>query len=549
MSDNSLDRYFTQRPKARKDPEPRKNPELKPRILEEWLEKNFRKENTKKNYRKAISDFLNCVYGNNEYNSSNVDDGLFLYLHQQRNFTDDLKEMIRKLLSRYMPGTLNVYVNLTRKFFSRQGYEVPDSEWDLIKSSLLPPNIVTTQDETLAKAQLRKVANHLPIQHRALVLFLLSTGCRIGETLQLKVEDLKLEEDPPSANIRPEYTKKGVGGRTVWMSYEARDAIESWLKIKDSMRKRGGTGDYKGSVFPFGYTAAQKSWQRALNQSGFGERDTKTKIYIFHIHTLRKFFRTQMGLAGVSDLIVHAWMGHKAYLSQAYDRPKKELAKIYKDHVGAVSIYLQTVEEEVKQIIVSQKDVPTYLQKGWRFITKLAEDQIIIEGKAGQIIPKEEVKEEEKVKEEQTPPPISSVSEHVQPVIEPSPEVKPVLNSRPAIGVTAAGTGASVVTVEVIPEEKANNKPPILVSEEPPEKPQKGKLGEYFDKYRKSRDSVEPEKKGFLASGASQDWICLLLRPKHPNPEMQQARCEVCKANDFEKWKACQELKQERGIK
>jgi hypothetical protein len=188
------------------------------------------------------------------------------------------------------------------------------------------------------------------------------------------------------------------------MSDEARDAIREWLKVKDSKQKPASHGDYSGPlVFPFSHNAVGRVWTRALKEAGFGQDDPKTHYSIYHMHTLRKFFRTQMGLAGVPDMIVHAWMGHSAYLSKAYDRPK-ELAKLYRDHMGAVSVYLRTVERETQQVVVSQKEVSDYLTEGWRFIAKLDDDKVIVEGKAGQIIPNEEnVKVE--VKEPKPPSP------------------------------------------------------------------------------------------------------------------------------------------------
>ena len=95
--------------------------------------------------------------------------------------------------------------------------------------------------------------NYADIKARALILFLLSSGGRTGEALQLLEEDIDLEADPPRAHIRREYTKAGVGERTVFFSYEARDAIRDWLQVKDSLDKRGRGDSYKGDkrVFPF----------------------------------------------------------------------------------------------------------------------------------------------------------------------------------------------------------------------------------------------------------------------------------------------------------
>jgi integrase len=50
----------------------------------------------------------------------------------------------------------------------------------------------STPDKIPTKAQLRSILNYMDIKGRAIILFLASTGCRIGETLRLKKIDLKL---------------------------------------------------------------------------------------------------------------------------------------------------------------------------------------------------------------------------------------------------------------------------------------------------------------------------------------------------------------------
>jgi len=57
-------------------------------------------------------------------------------------------------------------------------------------------------------------------------------SARIGETLKLEKQDFKLDADLPSVDIKAEYTKGGVGGRTVYFSYEARDAIKDCCESK-----------------------------------------------------------------------------------------------------------------------------------------------------------------------------------------------------------------------------------------------------------------------------------------------------------------------------
>jgi hypothetical protein len=65
---------------------------------------------------------------------------------------------------------------------------------------------------------------------------------------------------------------------------------------------------------------ANSMWVKAIEKAGLDGKDSTTKRHKFHIHMLRKFFQTQMKYAGVPEALVHAFLGHSGYLSDAYDR-------------------------------------------------------------------------------------------------------------------------------------------------------------------------------------------------------------------------------------
>jgi len=338
--------------------------EKKTKILTEWLENNFRNKGTKEQYKVALLNFLQSFYSENEYTSINqTDEGVGRYLKEkERNFLDDLKKMVRFMDSKgYAPSTINGTVTVVRVFFEEHGHEIPKKEWKQLRR-LLPTSAAITQDKILTKEQMRRVLAHLPINGRAIAFFLLSSGSRTGETLQLKKENLDLDADPPEASFRATTTKKGVGGRTVFMSYEARDAVKEWLALKDSRFKTGGYGKYaKDLVFGSSGRGFQAMWNLALKKASLALRDSETKIHVYHVHTLRKFFETNMSLAGVPNDIYEAWMGHTGYLGGAYKRYSKEqTAKIYKDHMNAVTIYGSSIDSEfMKKLNAVEEEVKT----------------------------------------------------------------------------------------------------------------------------------------------------------------------------------------------
>jgi len=54
---------------------------------------------------------------------------------------------------------------------------------------------------------------------------------RIGEALQLKLDDVDLNSDPVRVNLRAEISKSG-NMRISFISSEAKEAVAEWLKVR-----------------------------------------------------------------------------------------------------------------------------------------------------------------------------------------------------------------------------------------------------------------------------------------------------------------------------
>jgi len=432
-------------------------------IVTEWINKRCRTKGTKKGYRLSLFRFLRAIYGENTYpffktggtpdnqqrqvnkRHKILDSGIQRYFDEDRNFVKDFNNFILWMnKEKYAPKSIHSTLSMVKKFFLRHGHKLTDEEWEDLKG-LLAPNKPRTQDKTLTKEQLKSVLNHLGLGMRALILFLASTGARIGETLQLKIGDINLGADPPEVNVRPQYTKKEVGGRVIWFSYEARDAIREWLKAKVNRKKKTGESFSKDKVFGFSEGTTTRMWHIALQKAGLDQRDpsTKTRIFLYHLHTLRKFFSTQMGDAGVPESTIHAWMGHTAYLEAEYKRHSLEkLAKTYRDHMDAVSVYgsgsvsefrrkLDAIEEESRH---DKEDI----RKANELLDKLGvpddrplEERLLIGfsklAEIKQLAPKEPSYEEPKRDFQQAKPqlPKSEPLRHTKPVQKPQVLMKP----------------------------------------------------------------------------------------------------------------------------
>lgn len=380
-----------------------------PRRMTEWLDNNYKNEVSKASFvitlknwimfiygKDSVGNYLGTKYGENptivkrnvEKRINEIEAGIERYLSDldKRDFLNDYKGFIQWMQNEgYANLTIRMRCSKAKIFFGRQKdprCKIDDEDWSQIRRTLLPKSTrASTQDDILTKEQLKRVLQHSSVNGRALALFLLSTGARIGESCKLKMQDIDLDSDPPQVNIREKYTKSQVGGRVMWFSEEARDAIIEWHKVRIGRKKRGSgaglfvTGDKAGPedlVFNCSVKIFTRHWNESLARAGKGEdppvlakRDpsTKIRIHVYHVHTLRKFFRTNMGhkgsyegKAGVPDMIVHAWMGHKAYLSE-YDRlGNKGMADIYAENMNVVTVHEVGLDEKSRKKYVKMSE-------------------------------------------------------------------------------------------------------------------------------------------------------------------------------------------------
>ena len=305
--------------------------------LEKWLQE-FLNPHTRNTYKSALNKYMKLLEIKHLEN----------YLNRNPDVNSDIKKFLT-LMNGKPSKTVKSYANAVKLFLNEKGHKLETEDWKkLTRRGYLPKRVrALTQDKKPSKEILRNILNHSNIKGRSLFLFLESSGTRIGETLQLKKEDLELDANPPKAYIRAEYTKGGVGARTVYFSYEARDAIKEWFKVKDQWKKRavGGTHD-ANRVFPWTDQTARFMWNLACDKTRVGTKDKQTNRRIYHLHSLRKFFRSNCGL----DIdVINALMGHSEYLDSSYLRldEEGEIAEAYLKAMPNLSAF--TVEDKTLQ--------------------------------------------------------------------------------------------------------------------------------------------------------------------------------------------------------
>jgi integrase len=218
-------------------------------------------------------------------------------------------------------------------------------------------------------AVLRKILLNMDLKGKALFLTLASSGMRIGEALQLELDDIDLTKNPPYIYIRGLNSKTGEK-RISFISSEAKEALEEWLKqrknwLESSINKGKGLEVSKSAednrIFPFSENIANVMWNNALEKAGLTKRDKETGRRTLHPHILRKWFRTRLGK--INPDYTEAIMGHTPYLEAVYRRyGTEELANFYLENQHLLYIFtdaseLSRLRNEVDNRIKSQGEL------------------------------------------------------------------------------------------------------------------------------------------------------------------------------------------------
>jgi integrase len=258
--------------------------------------------------------FLNHIYGPGDLEAQ-ATKYVQEYKSGQRDPFKDLLSFAASLADK-PPKTCKAYVPAAKSFLEYTlNFEFTTKQSRLI-SSRLPKGKARTVEAELTRDTLKAILNQCDLKGRALFLFLASTGMRIGEALQITLDDLNLEADPPTVLVRQQYTKTGAQYYT-FLTTEAKEALTEWLKVREAYLQsslnrgrglaktapgRGVKSPEDRRVFPFSHFVAEQMWYNALSKSQNETRDKSTNRRTLHIHMLRKWFLSQAKLAAPENV-------------------------------------------------------------------------------------------------------------------------------------------------------------------------------------------------------------------------------------------------------
>ena len=304
----------------------------------------YSNKSTASGYKNAIESFLRCINNlpKKDTNGKKIPhdyETLFdKYLKDKKRdrnadfvkFSDSLKEDAVSAQSARQVMTFARYV------LNAHGIKLQDVVIQDLKREM--KGGAGTVDKVMTAKVIDAALREMDVRGRSLVMTLASSGARLNEVLSLTLSDIDLESNPVKITIRGA-NAKNKQTRYSFISNEAAECLRAWLKKRDAYLKtatthnKGLIGIGKSSVkvtdtdllFPFSDNAANSMWETALKASGQFSLDATTGRNQYRIHSFRKFFITQLSMAGQKVLAEHL-AGHLGYLDTSYRQVSPEQA-------------------------------------------------------------------------------------------------------------------------------------------------------------------------------------------------------------------------------
>lgn len=211
--------------------------------------------------------------------------------------TDDIRGYISYLdETRHLKDTsLQTHINTLRAFFGWLHTEerIKKNPMAKIKSLKLDKKGAR---QALTVEELERLRDAcVTYREKALIEFLVSSGCRLSEVAQLSASDLDLM----SRSVQ--VTGKGDKDRVVFFSIRARLMIEEYM-----MQRKGGTGLFVSSKAPYESLrprAIQRMVRAISLRAGLDKR--------VHPHLLRHTFATLALNGGMDIAVIQRLLGHE----------------------------------------------------------------------------------------------------------------------------------------------------------------------------------------------------------------------------------------------
>jgi integrase len=242
-------------------------------------------------------------------------------------------------------------------FIFNKTFELDNVYTDLQKSG--HGNYAITNTGTPTRTQLLKIFSYSNPESKALFMFQITSGQRIGDVIKTTFDNIEMKHDCPRVFYPDPKTKKYVVKTRI--TPEAKQFLQEYLeqreKFIETRKKRGEHKRKKkldmNRVFPMDKGTANAIWNTMLKNAGLYKLDPNTKRPVYGTHCLRRYFLSHFSDNEWGDF----FSGHSTPRNKEYRQYSDEkLDELYKKHMKDLIVFETTPDLSDLNIKMAEKD-------------------------------------------------------------------------------------------------------------------------------------------------------------------------------------------------
>ncbi len=324
--------------------------------------------NTIKTYKMCINKLRNYLKDNYQCDEIQL-------VTKVKNNEIDVYELLREYVifldkTGIKPSTIRLHISAIKGYFRYFGIRVNSDDCKFIVKI---PKQIKTREIPLTREMILRVLHNSNPKLQTAILVAVSTGMRIGELVELRVQDVDFGNKPTKVYLRAEITKTRQY-RETFLTEEATLALKDYLKRffgwkEDSSNEQLNEKHIFGPVIKpkksgkFCAFSAQYTLQMALHsliktipELSINNENGRKAI---HFHAFRKYFRTTVGNVCGRDY-AEALMGHGFYMDTYYQLPEEKQRQMYLDAEPYLTISdFEKVEKNFKTLSSKYNNLET----------------------------------------------------------------------------------------------------------------------------------------------------------------------------------------------
>ncbi len=337
--------------------------------IEEFLDAAYVRSHSEE----TVKTYRNCIKKFEKFCKEKYDCYLEEIILEIKAKRQDVYEVIRDFVIwqdklDYQPRTIDLAANAAKSFLRHCGIRIYSEDF---KQVVRLPRKIKTQEVPLTKEILLRLQRNVSPKLQTVILVLVSSGMRIGELVQLTIDDINFDSKPTKIRIRAETTKTRTQ-RDTFITTEATIALKDYLKryhgwidgeqnvhlrnipifgrTSISTGKLRDNNKLKTSKVLASKCLLQKTLEKGIEKVPGLAIKNEDGRNVIHFHNFRKFFRTVVGNVCGRDY-AEALIGHTSSMDTYYNLSEEKKQKMYLDAEPYLTISdFKTVEKNCEAL-------------------------------------------------------------------------------------------------------------------------------------------------------------------------------------------------------